>query len=235
MIIAIKLTLLAIFSYCLGSFNFARLISKKKQADITKLGSGNPGTMNMLRNFGFLTGFLTLVLDAIKGAVPALVGYFLLGGAGGEGLQYVGLYVGGLAVVLGHNFPIFYKFKGGKGVACMLGIFLVARPLETLLVCVGVFIYLCIFDYAAFGSFILITAMTMMEAFRITNADYSFEIALVIKCLLFVLFFLCWFMHRQNIFRMLVGKENKVNLRKSLAKLGKKKEKKSNKKEKEIG
>ena len=76
--------------------------------------------------------------------------------------------------------------------------------------------------------------MTMMEAFRITNADYSFEIALVIKCLLFVLFFLCWFMHRQNIFRMLVGKENKVNLRKSLAKLGKKKEKKSNKKEKEI-
>ena len=235
MIIALKLVLLAIFSYLLGSFNFARLISKRKNADITKMGSGNPGTMNMLRNLGLKAGALTLLCDALKGAVPALVGFLIFGGAAGAGMQYVGLYVGGLAVVLGHNFPIFYKFKGGKGVACMLGVFLVARPLETLIVVVGVFIYLCIFDYASFGSFILITAMTIMEAIRVTAAGYAFEIALVIKCLLFVLFFLCWFMHRQNIFRLLVGKENKINLRSKLAKLGKKKEKKTIKKQKEIG
>ena len=235
MIIALKLVLLALFSYLLGSFNFARLISKRKNADITKMGSGNPGTMNMLRNLGLKAGALTLLCDALKGAVPALVGFLIFGGTAGTGMQYVGLYVGGLAVVLGHNFPIFYKFKGGKGVACMLGVFLVARPLETLIVVVGVFIYLCIFDYASFGSFILITAMTIMEAIRVTAAGYAFEIALVIKCLLFVLFFLCWFMHRQNIFRLLVGKENKINLRSKLAKLGKKKEKKTIKKQKEIG
>ena len=235
MIIALKRVLLALFSYLLGSFNFARLISKRKNADITKMGSGNPGTMNMLRNLGLKAGALTLLCDALKGAVPALVGFLIFGGTAGAGMQYVGLYVGGLAVVLGHNFPIFYKFKGGKGVACMLGVFLVARPLETLIVVVGVFIYLCIFDYASFGSFILITAMTIMEAIRVTTAGYAFEIALVIKCLLFVLFFLCWFMHRQNIFRLLVGKENKINLRSKLAKLGKKKEKKTIKKQKEIG
>ena len=235
MIIALKLVLLALFSYLLGSFNFARLISKRKNADITKMGSGNPGTMNMLRNLGLKAGALTLLCDALKGAVPALVGFLIFGGTAGAGMQYVGLYVGGLAVVLGHNFPIFYKFKGGKGVACMLGVFLVARPLETLIVVVGVFIYLCIFDYASFGSFILITAMTIMEAIRVTAAGYAFEIALVIKCLLFVLFFLCWFMHRQNIFRLLVGKENKINLRSKLAQLGKKKEKKTIKKQKEIG
>ena len=235
MIIALKLVLLALFSYLLGSFNFARLISKRKNADITKMGSGNPGTMNMLRNLGLKAGALTLLCDALKGAVPALVGFLIFGGTAGAGMQYVGLYVGGLAVVLGHNFPIFYKFKGGKGVACMLGVFLVARPLETLIVVVGVFIYLCIFDYASFGSFILITAMTIMEAIRVTAAGYTFEVALVIKCLLFVLFFLCWFMHRQNIFRLLVGKENKINLRSKLAKLGKKKEKKTIKKQKEIG
>ena len=235
MIIALKLVLLAIGAYLLGSFNFARLISKRQNSDITKLGSGNPGTMNMLRNLGVKAGALTLVCDAIKGAIPALVGFFIFGGMGGDGMQYIGLYVGGLAVVLGHNFPIFYRFKGGKGVACMLGVFLVARPVETLIVVVFVFIYLCIFDYASVGSFILITAMTVMEALRVTEAGYAFEIALIIKCLLFILFFLCWFMHRQNIFRLLVGKENKVNLRKALAKLGKKKEKKSVKKEKEIG
>lgn len=233
--IAIKITLLVVFSYLIGNFSFARIISRKKNSDITKLGSGNPGTMNMLRNFGVGSGILTLALDAVKGVIPALAGFLLFGGTAGGGMAYIGLYAGGLAVILGHNFPVFYKFKGGKGVACMLGIFLVARPLETLIVMVGVFIYLCIFDYAAFGSFILITAITLMEAFRITYAGYPFEIALILKFLLFVMFFLCWFMHRQNIFRMLVGKENKVNLRKSLAKLGKKKQSRTERKNKELG
>ncbi|MDD4815594.1 MAG: glycerol-3-phosphate acyltransferase [Clostridia bacterium] len=236
MIIALKLGLIVIFSYLIGNFSFARIISKKKNSDITKLGSGNPGTMNMLRNFGFKTGLITLILDAVKGAVPALVGYLAFGGSSGGAMAYIGLYSAGLAVVLGHNFPALYKFKGGKGVACMLGIFLVARPLETLIVIVVVFVYLCIFDYAAFGSFILITAITLFEAYRITTAGYPYELALILKFLLFVLFFLCWFMHRQNIFRMLIGKENKVNLLKSIKKLGKKARKeKKEAKQKDIG
>lgn len=233
--IALKLVILVIGSYFLGNFSFARIISHKKNSDITKLGSGNPGTMNMLRNFGFVTGLLTLLLDAAKGAIPALIGFLIFGGTSGGGMAYIGLYTAGLATILGHNFPIIYKFKGGKGVACMLGIFLVARPIETLIVMVGVFIYLCIFDYASIGSFILITVMTLMESFRITSAGYDFTIALILKFILFTMFFLCWFMHRQNIFRLLVGKENKVNLRKAMAKLGKKKQKNKEIKNKEIG
>ena len=229
------LILLFIGSYFIGNFSFARIISHKKNSDITKLGSGNPGTMNMLRNFGLKSGALTLVLDAVKGARPALVGFLAFGGTAGGGMAYVGLYVGGLGAILGHNFPVVYKFKGGKGVACMLGIFLVARPIETLIVIVGVFIYLCIFDYASFGSFLLITAMTIMEAIRINFAVYAFEIDLALKIILFGMFFLCFFMHRQNILRLLVGKENKVNLRKAMAKLGKKKQTKKENKQKEIG
>lgn len=229
------LILLFIGSYFIGNFSFARIISHKKNSDITKLGSGNPGTMNMLRNFGLKSGALTLVLDAVKGALPALVGFLAFGGTAGGGMAYVGLYVGGLGAILGHNFPVVYKFKGGKGVACMLGIFLVARPIETLIVIVGVFIYLCIFDYASFGSFLLITAMTIMEAIRINFAVYAFEIDLALKIILFGMFFLCFFMHRQNILRLLVGKENKVNLRKAMAKLGKKKQTKKENKQKEIG
>ena len=236
MLIALKFTLIIIISYFIGNFSFARIISKKKNSDITKLGSGNPGTMNMLRNFGFKTGLITLILDAVKGAVPALIGFLMFGGASGGAMAYIGLYTAGLSVVLGHNFPLLYKFKGGKGVACMLGIFLVARPLETLVVMVGVFIYLCIFDYAAFGSFILITAITLFEAGRITDAGYPDDLALILKLLLFVLFFLCWFMHRQNIFRMLIGKENKVNLLNSIKKLGKKARKERKEaKQKDIG
>ena len=229
------LILLFVGSYFIGNFSFARIISHKKNSDITKLGSGNPGTMNMLRNFGLKSGALTLVLDAVKGALPALVGFLAFGGTAGGGMAYVGLYIGGLGAILGHNFPVVYKFKGGKGVACMLGIFLVARPLETLIVILGVFIYLCIFDYASFGSFLLITAMTIMEAIRINFEMYAFGIDIALKVILFGMFFLCFFMHRQNILRLLVGKENKVNLRKAMAKLGKKKQTKKENKQKEIG
>lgn len=231
----LKFVLLIIFSYFIGNFSFARIISHKKNSDITKLGSGNPGTMNMLRNFGFKIGLLTLFLDALKGVIPALTGYLLFGGISGEGMQYIGLYVAGLATILGHNFPIMYKFKGGKGVACMLGIFLVARPIATLIVCVGVFIYLCVFDYAAVGSFILITAITLMEAFRITTAGYSADIALALKFILFAMFVLCLVMHRGNILRLLIGKENKINLVRSIKKLGNKKQTRKEKKDDEIG
>jgi len=238
--IAIKFTLLIICSYLLGNIHFAKIISKNKDKDITKQGSGNPGTMNMLRTFGFLPGLLTLILDTLKGVIPALTGYLLFGGASGGAMAYIGLYAGGLAVVLGHNFPVFAHFKGGKGVACLLGIFLVARPIETLIAIVVVFVYLCIFDYAAVGSFILITAITLCEAYRIDVAGYDSTLSLVLKLFLFVLFFLTWFMHRQNIFRMLIGKENKINLIGAMKKLGKKnrlakKEVKREEKNKEIG
>lgn len=228
--------LILIGSYFLGNLSFARILSKKQNKDITKQGSGNPGTMNMLRTFGFKTGILTLILDVLKGVIPALSGFLLFGGTAGGALAYIGLYSAGLAVVLGHNFPVVYKFKGGKGVACILGVFLVAHPIITLIVVVGVFLYLCIFDYAAVGSFILITVITLVEAYKINGAGYDLTYELVLKSLLFVLFFLTWFMHRQNIFRMLLGKENKVNLLNSIRKLGNKnKAKRKEAKRTEIG
>lgn len=203
-------SLLVVFSYLVGNISNARMLSKFKKDDITKHGSGNPGTMNMLRTFGFKTGLLTLVLDGVKGAVPALAGFFLFKLLGYD--PYVGLYVAGVSVVLGHNFPVFYKFKGGKGVACILGVFAVAEPLWAAVAFLGCFLYLLIFDYGAMASFIFITCLTVIEA-------YKFRGNIPICTLLFILFFLTWFMHRQNIFRLLIGKENKVNLAKAIKKL----------------
>ena len=209
-------TLLVIGSYFVGNINFAIFLSRKKNNDITKLGSGNPGTMNMLRNFGVKVGGLTLILDVLKGALPALVGYLTLGDTG--------LYVAGISVVVGHIYPVVRKFKGGKGVACALGVFLVANPLLTLAFFVLAFIYLLIFDYGAIASFIVITAMTIFEA-------YFHAENLTIRILLFAMFIIIFISHRKNIDRLLVGTENKANLKKSLKKLTTKKERKEERKE----
>ena len=210
----------------IGNISFAIILSRKKNNDITKLGSGNPGSMNMLRNFGFKTGFLTLTLDCLKGATPALVGMLTLGEHG--------LYLAGLGVVLGHIYPVVRKFKGGKGVACTLGVFLVANPLWTLAFFVIAFFYLLFFDYGAIASFIVVTAMTIIEA-----GAHAGD--LMVSILLFLIFFIVFFSHRKNITRLLIGKENKANLKRALSKLKSKKtheEKKTAKKQakqREIG
>ena len=217
----IKFVLLIVCGYLVGSFSSAKFLSKIKKDDITKHGSGNPGTMNMLRTFGFKWGALTLLMDALKGAIPSLVGFFMFGGAQGADISYIALFAGGCSAIIGHIFPIFYKFKGGKGVACVVGMFAVAEPLWALCVFVGCFLYLVIFKYGVLASFIFITALTVIEGYKFRGNIY-------VCLILFLVFFLTWFMHRQNFFRLLIGKENKVNLFKN------RKKNKLNRKEKKI-
>lgn len=207
--------------YLIGNISFARIISKILKNDITKQGSGNPGTMNMLRTFGFKIGLLTLFLDAVKGASASLIGFFVFGGDMQNMTSVIGLYVGGLSCVVGHNFPVFYGFKGGKGVACTLGIFAVANPLWSLVAFAVSFVWLWAFDYGAVSSFLFITVLTVLEATK-------YRANIVMTCLLFVLFFLTWFMHRQNIARLLLGKERKVNLAKAFKKKTKKQSSQNN-------
>ena len=206
---------LTLCGYFLGNISSAKIISRIKHDDITKHGSGNPGSMNMLRTFGLKFGILTLFFDALKGAIPALIGFFMFGGDVANEMSYVGLYIGGASAVMGHCFPVFYKFKGGKGVATMLGMFAVAEPYWAIVVFVVCFLYLVIFDYGALASFLFITALTVIEG-------YKFHDNIVITIILFILYFFMWFMHRGNITRLLVGKENKVNFIDKLKKIGNK-------------
>lgn len=209
----VKIVLLIIFSYLLGSVNFARILSKSSNSDITKKGSGNPGTMNMLRSYGAKLGGLTLLLDILKGALPAIIGFFLLGGYANLEGATLGLYLGGVSVILGHIYPILYRFKGGKGIACSLGVFLVANPLATILVFIISVVYLWFFEYGSITSFIMITALTVIEGLKVSSYQNVF-----ITILLFAIFFLTFFAHRQNIFRLLIGKENRVSLKTILKK-----------------
>jgi acyl phosphate:glycerol-3-phosphate acyltransferase len=112
-----------VLAYLLGTFPSADLVARHYGVDVTKSGSGNPGASNVMRLLGWKAGVTVLVADAAKGAIAAGVGLALDG--------HTGAYILGGAAVLGHVFPIWRKFKGGRGVATGAGVLLVVYPLIT--------------------------------------------------------------------------------------------------------
>lgn len=231
-----------IASYFIGNIFFAILLSKNQEKNITQMGSGNPGTMNMLRNYGFKLGILTLICDALKAAIPSLIAYFTFAP---HGFGIEALYLVGVMCVLGHMFPVLRKFKGGKGMACAFGVILVANPFWSVVCFIVAFIYLYFFDYGAVASLLFLTIMCTLEALNppFLQAIRIFEPATSIfaHVLILILFALVMFAHRSNMVRLIIGKEGKVHLKRSLKKLGMKptiKEQRLDKKEekkREIG
>ena len=193
--------IIGVASYLIGAFSFARLISKKfLKDDVTKHGSGNPGTTNMYRSYGLKVGIINLVLDILKGVVPALVCLIAFG--------YQQAFFAGTCAVFGHIFPVYYGFKGGKGVATTLGVFAVVSPGELAVTFVAMFIFIYFLEYMAPVSLLGIALLVCVNAIR-------FKGNLMICICVFVIFALTWAAHRSNILRMIHGKENRVVLRKS--------------------
>jgi len=127
LLLGLVLALAAIASYLLGSLNFAIIISKKQyNDDIRAYGSKNAGATNMMRTYGGKAAGLTFLGDALKAVVSALIGYACA--------SYLGAYVAGLFCILGHMFPIYYRFRGGKGVVTAAMSILMCNPLVFLLV-----------------------------------------------------------------------------------------------------
>ena len=203
--------LVIICSYFFGNISVARFVAKSQKDDITKLGSGNPGSTNILRNYGFYLGLLNLGLDSVKGFIPAFVCFKIFGN------DYLYLYIAGLSTILGHIYPVIFKFKGGKGIASMLGVFFAADPLVTLIVVVVAAICWLCFEYGSVASFLCVTALTVYEGVKIKNILPSSE-SKIICLLLYIIFLVTWWAHRGNIQRLLVGRENKVSLLKSTKK-----------------
>lgn len=197
---------LIVVGYLLGSFSISRLIIKlksKNKDDITKQGSGNPGTMNMLRNQGATMGFLTLLLDALKAIIPAVAGFYLF--AGTE-YQYVAVFVAGGSAVVGHIFPIFYQFKGGKGIACTLGTFFVANPIVAAIVFVLSFIFFLIVKIGSLTSFFFILV------FAITNSILlGIEGSWIAFVVMWAIIILDLYAHRENIKRLITNTERRTS------------------------
>jgi len=199
-----QIVLIVIVSYFMGNISFSRFLAKTKKQDITKLGSGNAGSTNILRNFGFKFGLLNLVLDILKGFLPAFLAYKIFN----DNLIY--LYIAGISVMLGHIYPVIFKFKGGKGIASMLGVFLAADPIVTLIVIAVAAISWLIFKYGSVASFICVTALTVYEGIKAKSLGGNNP--KIVCLLLFVIFCLTWYAHRSNIERLLCGRESKVSL-----------------------
>ncbi len=209
--------LLAIVSYFIGNVNFARVISKILKGDITKSGSGNPGTLNTWRTFGFWPGIFTFIFDMIKGVVPCLIAYFTFGLIGCN--PEIAVYVAGFSVVLGHIFPVIFKFKGGKGIATAVGVFLVANWWVTLIAFVIMVVGMLFIKYASILTLGFVLAMSIVEICLCNPANWVNYIFIAgILCLVF-------FAHRSNIKKLLTGKENKTELLQMIKNLGKKKNK----------
>jgi glycerol-3-phosphate acyltransferase PlsY len=189
-----------VFSYLLGSIPFGYLIFYFSEGkDIRTLGSGNIGATNVLRSKGKLAGMLTLALDIIKGAVPVI--YCLIH----FDLPWFVL-LGALAVLLGHVFPVFLKFRGGKGVASLVGVFLVFYY-PALLVFLAVFLLtLKLTRYVSLASLLATAALFFCILFT-----QVVESAMVV----FAMLLLIAFRHRANIQRLLAGTENKFSFKKN--------------------
>jgi glycerol-3-phosphate acyltransferase PlsY len=197
-------------AYLLGSIPFGYLLVRLTGGgDVRETGSGGTGATNVTRRAGRGAGVLTLLLDALKGIAAVLAARLLLGT--GPGADWW-VCAAAAAAVLGHVFPVWLGFRGGKGVATGLGVFLVLAPLATLCALAVFVLVVGLWRYVSLGSItaaaVLPLAVWSLSALGI--ADRMPAPVLVVATLGAVLII---FMHRANIGRLLTGKESKLKLR----------------------
>ena len=190
-----ELFLIILVSYLFGSIPFGLLLTKiflKK--DIREIGSGNIGATNVLRAGNKILGYSTLVLDILKAVLPILYIKFFMN-------DY--LYISALSIFIGHVFPIWLKFKGGKGVASYLGI-LCCLDIFTALIFGVVWISIFIlFKFSSLSSLLASLAIPIFHFFYNSNSDYYFY---------FMMFILIFFTHRENIKRLRNNTESKSKI-----------------------
>ena len=217
MMIALIVFLAAASAYLLGSLNFAVIFSQHfLKEDVRNLGSGNAGATNMLRNGGVLAGGLTFLCDVLKGFAACLVGKFAFGYLAGSYpdnvwlLPIVGAYFCGVMCICGHVFPVFFGFKGGKGVATCVGIYAVCCPVA-IIAGLTVFTLCVIFTrYVSLGSVLgAVTVMVLSVVFY--NGGGNPAICYVMTILIGATVIV---MHRANIRRLINRTESKFSIKK---------------------
>lgn len=196
----IKCILAAVIGYLFGNLPSGVLIAKAYGIrDIRKHGSGNTGTTNVLRTLGWLPSVLTLVCDCLKGFVAAELGRLI----GGE----AGMLLGAFFAIVGHDFPVFLGFKGGKGIATSLALILVINPWLGLAELVAVILVVAITRYMSIASLIAAVAFPVFTAIICRGREY-YTLYLVFACMAAAL---AIFQHRGNIKRLLAGEENRLD------------------------
>lgn len=213
--------LLIIGSYLLGSVNNAIIFTRLLGKDIRKMGSGNPGTMNVSRTLGLKAAVLILALDILKGVIPTLIATF----AFGRNLVFeysilpvreMAKYMAGFFVVLGHIFPCYYGFKGGKGIATTIGVFLVCDTFVAVIFGIVAICFILFTGIGSMGSFLATTPPAIFASMSIyrdylvkeTTVEYRIAYLIFVNAFILGIVALTWIAHRQNIKRLLSGDEH---------------------------
>ncbi len=217
----------AVFAYLLGSVNFSIIIVRfiGKGQDIRNLGSGNAGMTNVARNYGRYPAIAVTFLDLLKGIISVLFawGISILGAylfATIEAAVLITVYAGytaGLCAVLGHMFPIFFRFKGGKGVLTSAGMILMLDPFAFCVVVLTFLLFFTVSRYVSLSSIaaaasypvaVIVRILLERSIMLLNGADGVAIVSSLILCGLVV------FMHRANIKRLLSGTESRVGKKK---------------------
>lgn len=203
-----------LIGYIFGMFLSGYLFGKSKDVDIRTKGSGNIGTTNTLRILGVKVGAITLVCDCLKSVAAVFVVWLLFHGAYPEHIRLLEMYAA-IGAILGHDFPFFMKFKGGKGIACSFGMILALFP-QCLPICVLIFVIIvALTRYVSLGSIlsavgfmVQILVFGHMGWISIPKADLM-EVQ-ILGCFAAVLAIA---LHHSNIKRLLQGNENKFSFK----------------------
>lgn len=197
----IKLLLCLVIGYLLGSFSTGILVASKKGHDIRAEGSHNTGASNALRILGLKGGALTFAGDFLKAALAVCAG-LIIGG------QLCGM-MGGLGAVLGHNWPLFFGFKGGKGIACSTAVLLILFPWQGLVSAALCLLVIFFTRYISVGSLTMLSVFFLLMLFTMGVWPYGVW-ALILLALGF-------YRHQGNLQRLRDGTENKLGKKKANA------------------
>lgn len=209
----VKLLLVAVISYLLGSLNFGVILSKKlKSEDVRDKGSGNAGTTNMMRSYGKVYGFLTIAGDILKVIVAIQIAFKIISVEELKALldtldtnpTICLKSFSGLFAVIGHIFPCFFGFKGGKGVATSGGMVIFVNPIIALILLAVFGVNLLVTRYVSLGSILMAVLYPVMM--------WLFYKDIVLVCIALVFTLIVVIAHRDNIKRLLNGTENKISL-----------------------
>ena len=207
---------MAIIAYAIGSINFSVIISQKMAGfDVREKGSGNAGTTNMLRSVGKKAAVITLICDILKGVVSILIA--VLVGKIIKNLDNALLVqLAGIFVIIGHTFPIFFGFKGGKGVATSLGVLLVSNWQIGLICLVFALVLMALTKMVSLGSCgaaVLFPVLTLFinQHYTVLTEGKTGKTYLIYSIILAIIVL---YNHRSNIKRLMNGTENKLSFKK---------------------
>ena len=194
---AVRLILSCLIGYCLGSLSGGIIISKIAHGpDLHTVGSKSTGASNVQRTMGWKYGIITFLIDGLKGIFACLIAWLITG-------SHFAAMLAGLFCVIGHNWPVFFHFRGGKGVATTGGVMLYCFPIPAL-ICIALTVaVIALFRYISVGSMLLVTVFFILSFF------FSGPNTCIIIWA-FLLMVMCIARHHANISRLIHGTENKL-------------------------